>query len=295
MNILVTGSNGFIGGHVCDYLIKNGNYVIGLGRKSSSNSVCNEYICCNLADEHTFEIPYTVNVDKIDAVVHLAADMRHEPFESEVVLNNCTGTQRLLEMCERSGIGVFVQLSSLPVIGLPVTTPITESHSVHPPTVYHTTKYMQELLAEYAHYTHNIRTVSLRICSPVGKGDNPKTIFPTFVSNAKHGNDIVIFGNGTRKQTFIHVTDIADAILKCIMSDACGVYNLASNNLISNYDLAVKCKDVLASKSNIVFSGKPDKYDNVKWEISFEKLSKDTGFVPKMTVEDCIRDVAKYV
>lgn len=107
-----------------------------------------------------------------------------------------------------------------------------------PPTVYHVTKHTQELLADYASYTFGLRTVSLRICSPVGCGVNPKTIFPVFVNKALSGEDITIYGQGTRKQTYIHVKDIAQAIYRCIVSQAQGVYNLASYNLISNLDLA---------------------------------------------------------
>lgn len=80
MNILVTGSNGFIGDHVCRYLKGKGHYIIGLGRKKTvfdSNHV-NEYVQCDLSTEEALKIADKVSV-RIDAVVHLAADMRKEP------------------------------------------------------------------------------------------------------------------------------------------------------------------------------------------------------------------------
>ena len=80
MNILVTGSNGFIGDHVSRYLKGKGHYIIGLGRKKTvfdSNHV-NEYVQCDLSTEEALKIADKVSV-KIDAVVHLAADMRKEP------------------------------------------------------------------------------------------------------------------------------------------------------------------------------------------------------------------------
>ena len=133
----------------------------------------------------------SVKVDKIDAIIHLAADMRKEPYNVEVVAHNCVGTQRLLEFAEREHIGVFLQLSSLPVIGKPEEHPITEKHSLKPPTVYHATKIAEELLANYADYMHGVRTASFRISAPVGPGVNPKTIFPTFVTKAKNGEDLI--------------------------------------------------------------------------------------------------------
>lgn len=292
MKILLTGSNGFIGTHVCRYLREQGCYVIGIGRSESAKTPCDEYVCCDLFTDKVAAIFDETKVDTVDAVIHLAADMRHEPFEVDVVKNNCTGTQRLIELCEEKKIPVFVQLSSLPVIGLPEEHPITEAHPIHPPTVYHITKHMQELLAEYATYTHSLRTASFRICSPVGEGDNPKTIFPTFVRKALNNEDIVLYGKGTRKQTYIHAKDIAIALWKAINSDAQGVYNLASYNLISNIDLAKRCVELLGSSSEIKFADNVDPLDEVVWDVSIEKLKADTGFEPTMSIDDAIIDVA---
>lgn len=102
MNILLTGSNGFIGNHVAKYLKSQGHYIIGLGRKESATDpfAINEYIQCNLSSEKVSDIPSLIST-KIDAIIHLAADMRKEPHLVEVITANCVGTQRLLELCER--------------------------------------------------------------------------------------------------------------------------------------------------------------------------------------------------
>ncbi len=291
MNVLVTGSNGFIGSNVCRYLKRQGCRVIGLGRRpASAVADVDEYICCDLSSAETEHI---FDGRSIDAVVHLAADMRHEPYEVDVVAHNCVGTQRLLEACEAKRIAVFVQLSSLPVIGRPAEHPITERHPLHPPTVYHITKHMQELLADYAAYTHGLRTVSFRISAPVGVGMNQKTIFPTFVRNAMLGRDIVIYGHGTRRQTFVHVDDIAQAIYKAILSDtARGVYNLSSRNLISNIELARMCVEVLHSDSKIVFNGQNDPMDDDVWDVSLEHIIEDTGYEPVVSLEYAIKEQA---
>ena len=292
MKVLLTGSNGFIGGHVCKWLRQKGIYVIGLDRREGNTAGCDEYVQCDLFTPEVDTILDRTQTGTVDAVIHLASDMRHEPYTVEVVGNNCVGVQRLLEMCENRKIPTFIQLSSLPVIGFPVEHPITENHPLHPPTVYHVTKHTQELLAEYANYTFGLRTVSFRICSPVGKGVNPKTIFPTFVRKALAGEDIVLIGKGTRKQTYIHVKDISQAIYLALTSDAQGVFNLASNNLISNVDLAKKCVSILNSKSQIVFSGDDDPMDTWVWDIDFSKLTQATGYEPAVDIEECILDLA---
>ena len=295
MNILVTGSNGFIGSHVVKWLKGKGCYIIGLDRVESSSSDTDEYVFCDLYSEETGNIFEKISVDKLDAIVHLAADMRKEPYTIDVIKNNCVGAQRLLELCRDKSVGAFVQLSSLPVIGSPIDTPITEAHSLKPPTVYHCTKVMQELLANYAFYTYGVRTVSYRISAPVGPRMNPKTILPVFVNKALAGEDIVLLGTGSRRQTYVHVTDIAQAIYKAIISpDAQGVYNLASHNLVSNKRLAELCIELTGSASKIVYSGTKDPADDCNWEVSLEKIKADTGYSPEVNIEDMIKELADF-
>lgn len=292
--VLLTGSNGFIGTHVSSHLSALGYDVVGVGRRSSPVARCSSYIQCDLASQNG-RTDLAKELAKCDVVVHLAADMRKAPYEIEVLETNTKGTQLLLELCEEMEVDSFVQLSSLPVIGHPTCVPIKEDHPVKPPTIYHLTKHVQELLANYAAYTHGLRTVSLRICSPIGAGVNPQTIFPTFVRRAKTEEDIVLYGKGTRVQTYIHVNDIAAAVEACITSrNACGVYNLAGPEPISNIDLAYRVVEVMGSKSRIVFSGHPDACESEKWVVSTSKLEADTGFIPEVGIEEMILDLADH-
>lgn len=296
MKVVVTGSNGFIGRNVCRWLKNNTDWSIcGLGRRAQPVDLVDEYAQCDLDngdDVARLEREYLHNVD---AVIHLAADMRREPHNVEVVAANCVGTQRVLEACERAEIKTFMQLSSLPVIGTPIQHPITEKHPLRPPTVYHATKIAEEFLAGYADYARGIRTASFRICAPIGIGVKQTTIFPTFARRAVAGENIVLYGKGTRKQTYIHVDDIAQALYKSIISDrAHGVYNLASENLISNYELARMCIDAAASSSKIQFADYPDNEEGLIWDVSIERLKADTDFMPLIEIGDCVREQIEY-
>lgn len=290
--VIITGSNGFIGSHVVRYLKEKGYFVVGVGRQKVAKTKVDQYISCDISSPEVTHLLDSVDMKNVVALIHLAADMRKEPHTAQVVRANCTGTEQLLELCERHQIPVFIQLSSLPVIGKPVSCPIKEDHPIHPPTVYHVTKHTQELLANYATYTFGIRTVSYRISAPVGEGVNPRTIFPVFVQHALNGEDITLIGKGTRKQTYIHARDIAKAIELAIHSDACGVYNLSSYNLLSNHELAQKCIETLHSSSKIIFTGTEDPMDDYNWEVSIDKLKQDTGFEPEINIEQAILDYA---
>ena len=294
MDILVTGSNGFIGSHTAQLLREKGNRVTGLGRHGQPLFEVDDYICCDLSSEESFK-NLSGSGKKFDAVVHLAADMRREPHNVTVVTANCGGTQRLLEYCEESGVKAFVQLSSLPVIGKPVQHPITEEHPLCPPTVYHATKIEQELLADYAYRIHGLRTCSMRISAPVGRGMNPRTIFPVFVKQALAGETLELAGKGTRKQTYIAVRDIAEAIYAALNSDAHGVYNLVSYNTVSNLELAEAIVKYTNSASQIVFSGKEDYMDDYIWDADISRLKTDTGWEPAVGLEEMIREMAQIL
>lgn len=296
MNILITGSNGFIGSHVSEYLKSKGHHIIGLGRKpiGEGGKYVNEYICCDLSTPDAYMIQQKASV-KIDAVIHLAADMRKEPYCVDVLSANCCGTQRLLEMCEREDIKTFLQLSSLPVIGHPIEHPVTETHPIHPYTVYHITKLTEELLANYASEYHGIRTASFRISAPVGPRMNPATIFPTFVRKALNNEDLVLLGNGTRKQNYLYVKDIAYCLeLSLMNSKVCGIYNLTSDLLLSNYELAQTIVKTLKSKSKIAFNG-IDPADSYVWDASIERIQSDAGYKTTVCIEEVICEYASWL
>ncbi len=296
MNILVTGSNGFIGSWVSRYLKEQGNYIIGLGRREEAVGPVDEYVCCDMSTDSMRQLYDREKTGKkpLDAVVHLAADMRKDPYGAEIVFHNCVGTQRILELCEAQGIKIFVQLSSLPVIGKPRCHPITEEHPLAPPTVYHVTKITGELLADYAYTRHGIRTVSFRISAPIGPGMLTDKIFPVFVSRAVCGKDLVLYGKGTRKQTYIHVRDIAKAVSLALLSaDAHGTYNLSSYNCLSNKELADKCVRLLGSKSKVVYSGHDDTMDDDLWDVSIERVRQDLGYEPDISIDEAILEYAR--
>ena len=220
MKILLTGSNGFIGRHAVRYLKERGHYVIGLGRSKESVSGTDMYIECDLSKEKDRSKLKRELKGDIDAVVHMAADMRKEPYTTNVVETNCVGTQGLLEICDEKKIRVFVQLSSLPVIGIPKQHPITEEHPTEFHSVYHATKAMQEHLAQYTYGHTGMATASFRISSPIGPGADERTIMPVFIKNAIYNRDIEIYGRGSRIQTFIHVDDVSAAMLEALKHPA---------------------------------------------------------------------------
>lgn len=294
MRILITGSNGYIGAYACDYF-SEGNYIIGVGRKNEAQSHVDQYIKCDFARDDVKQVLREVFSQGIDVVYHIAADNRKEPYGVDVIKSNCVGTQALLELAEEYRVESFVQLSSIPVIGTPTELPITPQHPLEPPTIYHATKCLQELLADYAYRSTGLRTVSIRIPSPMGPGVNPRYIFPTFIKKAMNGEDICLYGTGSRKQTYVHVSDVCQAMKLASQCDCQGTYVLGSPHLISNVDLARTIIEVLHSDSKIIFTGQEDKYDSQIWQIDDEPLKCATGYEAKVTLEEMIKEYCSYI
>lgn len=295
MRVLITGSNGYIGAYACDYFGKD-SYVIGVGRKPVSKAKVDEYIQCDFAEDDIKEKLKNVFAKGIDVIYHIAADNRKEPYGIDVIKSNCVGTQALLELAEEYNVKCFIQLSSVPVIGTPKELPITPENSLQPPTIYHATKCLQELLADYAYRSTGLRTVSIRIPSPMGPGVNTRYIFPTFISKAIAGEDICIYGKGNRKQTYVHVSDVCLAMKLTADNELCkGTYVLGSPHLISNIDLAKKIIEVLHSESKIVFVDKEDPCDGQVWQINYEPLKQQTGYESQLTLEEMIKEYSLYL
>lgn len=296
--VLISGSNGFIGHHVATYFAGRGWTVLGLGRKSiaATPEYVMQYISCVLGEYDTLvKLKQMISDKNIDVIVHLAADMRKEPYATDVIRANCIGTQQLLELAHDFGIPVMLQLSSLPVIGTPCIHPIMENHPLRPQTVYHITKCMNELQLQYAAQHYGMRTAWLRISAPLGIGMNEHTIFPTFVKNALVGKPLCLYGNGSRQQDYIYVKDIAKALyLAAINPSVRGCYNLTGGDelLISNKELAATCIRVLNSNSSIEYVDALDPSDNEIWDASIERAVNDFGFQPCATLEDVILEYA---
>lgn len=290
MNLIVTGSNGFIGKHLCRYLKQRGCYLVGMGRSENPTSNVDEYICCDLGKDDVKNAMSQCGV-KFDGIIHLATDSRDGEYAVGTVTANCAGTQKLLDLCHERNIPAFIQLSSLPLIGKPTLLPITEQHPMDPPTLYHSTKVFQEFQAKLAEEKYGIRTCSFRLASPLGKDMRPNTIFSVFLRKALANEQLTVFGKGTRKQTYIYMDDVCEALYRAVKSDAHGVFNLTSSILVSNMELAQIVKQTVGSSSEIVLSGE-DYMDDYVWDTDISKMEKELGFVPSYnSLEEIINKI----
>jgi len=290
MNILVTGASGFIGSAICKLLETTEHKTYGVSRRKGrlNPSASLGYIAADVSDKHAIE-SIAIDIPRCDVIIHAAAEINMETYSSSLVQSNCLGVLNVQWLAEQWGTTHFVFLSSIPIIGLPKFTPISEEHPTHPLTTYHSTKLFGENLVSIL--SKNQNCFSLRLSAPVGVGMPENRLLSTILRKALRNEPIGLAGQGGRKQNYVDVMDIARASLMCLSSNYSGIYNIAGSCSLSNLSLAKRCLEKCGSTSEIVFTGQEDPEERVDWDISIDKAAMQLGFTPSLTIDDSIANI----
>lgn len=286
MKILLTGGNGFIGGHVHRAFTQAGHHVVTVSRSSTESTDLEAML-----GAPSYVTSVSNFVPSCDAIVHLAACIDYDDRNPDLVSVNVGGAQQILELARSWQVRQVIYASGLPVIGIPQHLPITEEHPLNPLTVYHATKLAGEKVLGVMR-RDGISLASLRITAPVGKGMPDKRLLSTLVRRALQGKKITILGKGGRQQDYIDVRDIAQAFLACLNQKIDGTYNIGSGSPLSNKTLAEQCSSILKSKSRIKFTGIDDAEDQV-WDVSIARATEAFGYAPQHDMTSTIRWVAE--
>jgi len=291
MRVFVTGVSGHVGRAITAYLAGKGCYVTGLSRHFRPVLGLSEHVEASLGSESVIELICKA-VQPCEVIVHAAASLARDGHDSSIALTNCFGTQQIVQLGSIWGCRQLIYTSSVPVIGRPVQHPITEDHPTQPATAYHASKLYGEHLMRLAE-DNGCHAASLRLTSPCGPGTPENRILSVFVRRAAGGEAIRLFGRGTRKQNYVDVRDVARAVELCIAKHASGVYNLASAETISNWELARICTQELGSSAEIEHVGTPDPEDGMEWDVSISKACRDLDYWPQFTILDSIQAMAQ--
>lgn len=287
IRIFVTGASGFVGRYIIENL-RLQNYEIVVLKNKSKVIAEEEYVEANLTDDDFAQKVYS-NIQRCDVIIHVAAEISDQNKDS-LIKTNILGMLHIIDLANLWDVKQFIFMSSVPVIGIPETKRIDESHQVNPTTLYHSTKYWGEQMLKLL-ANDSMAKLILRIPSPIGCGMRNNTIFSVFVKNALDNKDIILKGTGARVQNYIDVRDVANCVRRGIEITASGIYILGGTS-ISNLDLAKIICNVLQSESVIKFDG-DDPEENVRWNLSTEKLREELKFEQQYTIQDTIFWLAK--
>lgn len=278
-SILVTGGAGFIGSHLSERLLKEGNKVLVIDnfndyynpkiKRNNVEEVKKTCIDNNILLENykVFEGDIRDNKflkevfsNKIDSIMHLAAMAGVRPSIQNPGLYydvNITGTVNILERCREHGIKQFVFASSSSVYGNNEKVPFAESDRVdNPISPYAATKKSGELLCHTYHHLFDMNIACLRFFTVYGPRQRPDLAINKFATLILEDKEIPFYGDGTTSRDYTYVDDIVNGIVSSINyvntdKKVFEIFNLGGDRTVSLNEMVETIEEVLGKKAKL--------------------------------------------
>jgi dTDP-glucose 4,6-dehydratase len=301
---LITGGAGFLGSHLCDYLIAKGHEVICIDNLSTGNM---ENISHLLGHKRFSFIQYDVtnylHVDgPLNNILHFASpaspiDYLRMPIQTLKV--GSLGTHKALGLAKAKGAR-FLLASTSECYGDPLVHPQAEDYwgnvnPVGPRGVYDEAKRFAESMAMAYHRYHGISTRIARIFNTYGPrmrlGDG--RALPTFMSQSLRGEDLTVFGDGTQTRSFCYVDDLIEGIYRLLSSDEVYPVNLGNPDELTLLEMAHRVLEVTGSRSRIVYRELPQDDPKVR-RPDIGKAKQLLGWEPLVPLNEGLKKVLPY-
>jgi UDP-glucuronate 4-epimerase len=268
MNILVTGGAGFIGSHLVDSLVHEGQHVTVVDsfdpfyeRSVKERNIASHRSSGNwrLVEADIRDLPALREQlsEPLDAIVHLAARAGVRPSIADPTTYqevNVRGTQNLLELARERKIPHFVFASSSSVYGVNPRVPWSEDdHVLQPISPYASTKVSGELLGHVYSHLYGIRFIALRLFTVYGPRQRPDLAIHKFAKLMKARQAIPVFGDGSTRRDYTYVADIVAGLRSALdyTASAYEVINLGNNKTVSLREMIEGLEQALGMPANI--------------------------------------------
>jgi UDP-glucuronate decarboxylase len=302
--ILVTGGAGFLGSHLCQRLLNDGNDVLCVdnyftGRKENVT---------HLMDNPSFELmrhdvtfPLYVEVDEIYNLACPASPVHYQFDPVQTTKTSVHGAINMLGLAKRIKAKIF-QASTSEVYGDPHVHPQTETYWGHANPIgvrsfYDEGKRCAETLFFDYHRQHKLRIKVARIFNTYGPRMHPNDgrVISNFIIQALKNEPITIYGDGSQTRSFCYVDDQIEAFLRLMNSpdDFTGPVNLGNPDEITIRELAEKIIDITGSRSKLV--NKPLPCDDPRQRCPDITLAKEKlGWQPVVLLKDGLKKTIEY-
>jgi UDP-glucuronate decarboxylase len=303
--ILVTGGAGFIGSHLCERLVKEGNDVICLDNYFSGSKDNVRH----LLDNHNFELvrhdvtmPFYAEVDEVYNLACPASPVYYQYNPIKTMKTSIYGAMNMLGLAKRVR-GKILQASTSEVYGDPVVHPQNESYwgNVNPIGIrscYDESKRAAESLFMDYHRQNGVRIKIIRIFNTYGPRMSPNDgrVVSNFIVQALKNEDITIYGTGNQTRSFQYIDDLVEGMIRMMATgdDFIGPVNIGNPGEFSMLELANKVIEMTGSKSKIVFCPLPS--DDPKQRRPDITLAKEklNGWEPKVKLEIGLQHTIDY-
>lgn len=268
--ILVTGGSGFIGSHLCERLLKEGNRVICLDNflTSSKNNIV------HLLEEKNFvlfehDIINPIHIDsEIDEIYNFAcpaSPIHYQKNPIRTIKANTIGVINVLGLA-RAKKAKVLQSSTSEIYGEPLVHPQREEYrgnvnTIGPRACYDEGKRCAETLFFDYKRSHGMQIKVIRIFNTYGPrmAENDGRVVSNFIVQALRNQDITIYGSGNQTRSFCYVDDLVDGIIKTMNTgdDFTGPVNLGNPHELTIKEIAEKVLKLTGSSSEIVYKELP--------------------------------------
>ena len=303
MRILVTGGAGFLGSHLCERLLKNGDEIICLdnfftGSKENIRSLI-KYDHFELI-RHDIIHPIEIECDQIYNLACPASPVHYQFNPVRTIQANVLGVTNMLELAKRTKARIL-QASTSEVYGDPTVHPQKEDYwgnvnPVGPRSCYDEGKRVAESLMMDYHRQHKMDIRIARIFNTYGPrmAVNDGRVVSNFIIQALHGEDITVYGDGKQTRSFCYVDDMVEGLAKLMRAEnLTGPVNLGNPNEFTILELAEKVIKLTKSKSKIVFKLLPQD-DPVQRQPDINLAKSKLMWEPKIELEEGIFYAVSY-
>ena len=284
MNILVTGSEGFIGKRLSHRLKEIGHKVYGFDKANGRNLLKIKSIRSDILNK------------KIDLVYHLAAEAdlnkaRKRPFNC--INLNIVSTINISQVCWENNIPL-IYISTDCVYGNQKTFPSNEDVTKeNPAEIYALTKLAGEMAVK-SYGDVGLKWIIARIPTTYGEGMREALAVYVFLDQALKGNPLTIHGDGKQTRELSYIDDTVNGLVSLIKAPVNEIYNISSGEELSVLEMVRNIKAITKSKSKIVFVG--DRKGQVfKEVINIDKIRSATGWKPKVSFNKGLSKSLKWM
>ncbi len=299
MRVLVTGGAGFIGSHLCEFLLRHGADVLGMDNfiTGSPDNIA------HLAGDRRFafvrhDVSEHIPVDgALDWVLHFASpasprDYLELPIQTLKV--GALGTYRALGVAKAKG-AQFLLASTSEVYGDPLVHPQREDYwgnvnPVGPRGVYDEAKRFAEAITMAYHRTHGIDSRIVRIfnCHGPRMRINDGRAIPAFATQALTGQPVTVFGDGSQTRSFQYIDDLIDGVWKLMHAPVNDPVNIGNPQEMTLLELAKRIIRLTGSQSEIVFQALPVDDPKVR-QPDITRARQLLGWEPRVNTDDGLR------
>lgn len=301
--VLVTGGAGFLGSHLCDRLIKEGNDVICADNLFTGSKDNIRHLLSNPYFEfirHDITEPLYVEVDQIYNLACPASPVHYQYNPIKTAKTSIHGAFNMLGLAKRVKARIL-QASTSEVYGDPEIHPQPETYRgcVNPiglRSCYDEGKRMAETLFFDYHRQHQVDIRVIRIFNTYGPrmNQNDGRVVSNFIVQALKGQDITIYGDGTQTRSFCYVDDLIDGMIRMMnCEDFIGPVNIGNPGEFTMLELAQKIIAMTDSKSRLVFEPLPSD-DPAQRQPVIDLAKTKLGWSPTIALDEGLEKTIAY-